>query len=78
MKDIKDSILLRILLCLGLAGVAYLWSTALMDSLYAYRSPLQHNPPQPGAQLIQNVEQLPTRRVVFVLVDALRERYLVG
>jgi hypothetical protein len=40
-----------------------------MDSLYAYRSPLQNNPPSPGQPLGQPL----TRRVVFVLIDALRE-----
>ncbi len=39
-----------------------------MNSLYAYRSPLHANPPQPGKPLGQPL----TRRVVIVLIDALR------
>jgi len=39
-----------------------------MDSLFAYRSPLHDNPPQPGERLGQPL----TRRVVIVLIDALR------
>jgi len=62
------SITLGILACLILAAVAYFWSTGLMDSLYAYRSPLHSQPPAAG----QPVGQPDTRRVVFVLIDALR------
>jgi len=40
-----------------------------MDSLYAYRSPLHDRPPAPGQPLGDPL----TRRVVWVLVDALRE-----
>ena len=40
-----------------------------MDSLYAYRSPLHDRPPAPGQPLGEPL----ARRVVFVLVDALRE-----
>jgi hypothetical protein len=40
-----------------------------MDSLYAYRSPLHDTPPAPGPPLGEPL----TRRVVLVLVDALRE-----
>jgi hypothetical protein len=55
--------------CLMLAGGGYLWATGVMDSLYAYRSPLRESPPEPGPPLGEPL----TRRVVFVLVDALRE-----
>jgi hypothetical protein len=40
-----------------------------MDSLYAFRSPLHDRPPAPG----QPLDEPLTRRVVFVLIDALRE-----
>jgi len=62
-------ILTAVILCLALAGSAYFWVTGLMDSLFAYRSPLHASPPTPGEPLGTPV----TRRVVFVLVDALRE-----
>jgi hypothetical protein len=62
-------ILTAVILCLVLAGSAYFWVTGLMDSLFAYRSPLHASPPTPGEPLGTPV----TRRVVFVLVDALRE-----
>ena len=55
--------------CILLAAGGYWGATALIDSLYAYRSPLQHTPPAPGAPLGRPL----TRRVVFVLIDALRE-----
>lgn len=61
-------LLLGILACLVIAAGAYFWATGLMDSIYAYRSPLRDHPPAPGAPLGQPL----TRRVVFVLVDALR------
>jgi hypothetical protein len=62
------SITLGILALLVMAAVAYFWATGLMASLYAYRSPLHSSPPAPG----QPVGQPDTRRVVFVLIDALR------
>ncbi len=68
-KTVPTKIILGILACLLLAGGAYFWATGMMDSLYAYRSPLRDNPPTPGESLGEPI----TRRVVFVLVDALRE-----
>jgi len=62
-------IILAIVLCLVLAIGAYFWATGVMDSFYAYRSPLQYTPPSPGEPLGQPL----ARRVVFVLIDALRE-----
>ncbi len=56
---------------LGLALVAvsaYFWVTALMDSAQSYRSPLANKPPTPGQTLGAPI----TRRVVVVLIDALR------
>lgn len=55
--------------CLAIAALAYLWATAMMDSLFAYRSPLAGQPPAAG----QSANAALTGRVVFVLVDALRE-----
>jgi len=52
-----------------LAVGAYFWVTALMDSLYNYRSPLMAMPPQAGAPVGEPL----TGRVVIVLIDALRE-----
>ena len=62
-------LLIGILACLLIAAGAYLWSSRLMDSVYAYRSPLHDAPPAPGEPLGAPL----TRRVVFVLIDALRE-----
>lgn len=62
-------LLLGSLVCILLAFGAITWATSLMDSLFAYRSLLRDNPPAPGAALGEPL----TRRVVFVLIDALRE-----
>ena len=62
-------LILGSLACLLLAFGAITWATSLMESLFAYRSPLRDNPPAPGTALGEAL----TRRVVFVLVDALRE-----
>ena len=62
-------ILLISLTCLVIAVGAYFWATGLMDSIYAYRSPLQFTPPEPDQPLGDPL----THRVVFVLIDALRE-----
>ena len=61
-------LIIPILACLLLATLAYFWATALMDSLYAFRSPLHDNPPSAGEPLGEPL----TRRVVLVLIDALR------
>ncbi|MCX6100025.1 MAG: alkaline phosphatase family protein, partial [Candidatus Bipolaricaulota bacterium] len=59
---------------LGLIGLAlltvgaYFWVTTLMNSAQSYRSPLANTPPSPGQALGAPV----TRRVVVVLIDALR------
>ena len=57
-----------ILACLLLAAATYFWINAFQDSLYNFRSPLHGSPPVPGKPLGEPL----TRRVVFVLVDALR------
>ena len=63
------SLLIGILACLLIAAGAYVWTSRLMDSVYAYRSLLHDAPPAPGEPLGTPL----TRRVVFVLIDALRE-----
>lgn len=64
----KLLLLLSIAACLVIAVVAYFWATGMMDSMYAYRSPLAAQPPAPGAPAGDAL----TRRVVFVLIDGLR------
>jgi hypothetical protein len=54
--------------CVVVAVIAYFWAIGLMDSLYAYRSPLQDYPPEPG----QALGEPASGRVVFVLIDGLR------
>jgi len=61
-------LLLGILALLLIAVGAYFWTTGLIDSYNAYRSPLYSHPPTPGEALGQPL----TRRVVIVLIDALR------
>jgi hypothetical protein len=61
-------LVLGVCACLLIAAGAYLWTSHLMDSVYAYRSPLHSTPPAPGDPLGAPL----TRRVVFVLIDALR------
>lgn len=61
-------LLLSIVACLIIAALAYFWASALMDSLYAFRSPLRNNPPQAGETIGKPI----TRRVVLILIDALR------
>lgn len=58
--------------CLTISFGAYLWATAMMDSIYAFRSPLSANPPRPGKPLSQVTGFPMTLRVVFVLIDGLR------
>src|SRR5574341_1336694 len=62
-------IILGIIGCLLIAAGSYFWANGMMNSLYAFRSPLHDNPPAPG----QPVGKPLTRRVVFVLIDALRD-----
>jgi hypothetical protein len=61
-------IIIGFLICIVVMGVSYMWATRLMDSVYAYRSPLRNSPPKQGEALgVPN-----TRSLVIVLVDALR------
>jgi hypothetical protein len=57
-----------ILVCLGAAIGFYFLAIGMMDSVYAYRSPLSNNPPLPG----EPVGEPLSGRVVYVLIDALR------
>jgi hypothetical protein len=57
-----------IVACLVVAIVGYFWATGLIGSIIAYRSPLRLTPPVPGSALGTPI----TRRVVIVLIDALR------
>ena len=61
-------ILIGIILCISVMAGAYFWATGLMDSVYAYRSPLRFTPPAPGEPLGTKS----TRSVVIVLIDGLR------
>jgi hypothetical protein len=61
-------IFIGVLICIVVMGVSYFWATGLMDSAYAYRSPLHNSPPLPGDAL----GNPNTRSVVIVLIDGLR------
>jgi len=61
--------ILGTLVCLTTVAGMYFWATGLISSLYNFRSPLHAAPLQPGPP----VGAALTRRVVFVLIDALRE-----
>lgn len=62
------SVLLKILLCAAIAAGCYYWVTGMITSNYSYRSPLKDSAPTPGTAL----GKASTRRVVIVLIDALR------
>ena len=62
-------LLLVILALLIIAVASYFWTAGLMGSMFEYRSPLKDNPPAPGEAIGPPM----TRKVVFVLIDALRE-----
>jgi hypothetical protein len=68
----KKNILIGTLALLILAGVAYLWANAQMNGLYNYRSLLNDAPPAAGESFDWAQNAPLTRRVVFILVDALR------
>ena len=67
MKKIAP-IIFGIFICIIVMVVSYFWATDLMDSVYAYRSPLHNSPPIPGEAL----GKPNTRTFVIVLIDALR------
>jgi hypothetical protein len=62
-------IALSVIVLALIAYGSYTWTNALLDSMFAYRSPLAASPPTPGAPLGQPL----TSRVVLVIVDALRD-----
>jgi hypothetical protein len=67
MKKIAPFII-GILICVIVMVASYFWASGLMDSVYAYRSPLHSSPPLPG-----DASGKPnTRSFVIVLIDALR------
>ena len=66
MKNVRPW--LYALICLLLVVLCYFWATGLMDTLYAYRSPLKDSPPQPGPALGSPL----VRRLLLVHVDGLR------
>ncbi len=68
----KSKILLGIGFLIIVALGAFFWVNAQMDSLYAYRSLLSDTPPVPGESFSWAKEEPLTNRVVFILVDALR------
>ena len=61
-------LIIGVLICLVMTVTCYFWANALIDSLYSFRSPLAQNPPLPGKAPGAPL----TRRVVVVLIDALR------
>ena len=65
---VNSSVILGIVICIVVIGVAYIWATTLMDSMIDYRSPLYEAPPVPG----EAIGTPKTRSLVIVLVDALR------
>ena len=62
------AIFIGILICFAVIAGAYYWANSLMDSIYAYRSPLHDSPPKAGEAL----GEPNTRSLVIVLIDALR------
>ena len=59
---------LSVLISLAVIGISYFWATSLMDSMYAYRSPLKNSAPIAGEASGSPL----TRSFVIVLIDALR------
>ncbi len=68
----KNKLIIGILFILLVATGAYFWVNAQMDALYTYRSLLSDSPPAPGESFNWANEEPLTNRVVFILVDALR------
>jgi hypothetical protein len=64
----RAPLIFGILICIVVMGVSYFWATALMDSMYAYRSPFRNSSPVPGETIGKPI----TRSMVVVLIDALR------
>jgi hypothetical protein len=62
------TILSGIIFSIAVVIITYFWATSLMDSIYAYRSPLRELPPKAGPTLGKPI----TRSFVIVLIDGLR------
>jgi hypothetical protein len=60
--------LIGMFISIAVVGVSYIWATYLMDSMYAFRSPLRDSAPLPG----ESSGTLITRSLVVALIDALR------
>jgi hypothetical protein len=65
----RTRLIIGILFCLGVTSLLMLWAASMMASMFAFRSPLADSPPPPGEALGERL----TRRVVIVLIDALRD-----
>ena len=61
-------VILSIVVLLMVVALSYLWATTLMDTLFAFRSPLAQNPVAVGAPTGTPL----TRQVVAIMVDGLR------
>lgn len=57
-----------ILVGVGLMAGAYFWAIGMMDSIFAYRSPLKNHPPAPAVLETAALSE----RVIIVLIDGLR------
>jgi hypothetical protein len=68
MKKKSTPLIIGILICLVVMGLSIYWANSLMNSIYAFRSPLQDTPPKPGETIGKPI----TRSFVIVLIDALR------
>jgi len=65
----KLVIILCVILITVIAGGSIFWALHLNSTINNFRSPITNTPPQPGEPLGEPL----TRRVVFVLIDGLRE-----
>lgn len=65
----KTILIVGIITLILVAAIAYTWATGIMDSLFAFRSPLANDPPISNTDLGDPL----TDRLVIILVDALRE-----
>ncbi len=65
----KNTLLISVLLVgIGLMAGAYFWAIGMMDSIFAYRSPLKDHPPAPAVLETAALSE----RVIIVLIDGLR------
>lgn len=65
----KTILLIYTVLCLAAIAIGAVWAYGHIDALFAYRSPLDQNPPSASEPLGAPL----TRRLVVVLIDALRD-----